>query len=220
MERLALGAAMTARWAYASLSGMQDLVFESTRTVTQPEFAAWVAQRGRAGDVAHYELLHGRIVMSPPAGYPHGKVESLLNFRLTGFVLERALGEVFGSSQGFELPTGDTVEPDLAFVSAARWAAAPPPEVGKLLRVVPDLIVEILSPANASYDRGEKKAIDELAGVREYWMVDSRAREVRSCGREAGESRRFGAERVFAVGERAPSAVLAGLAIEVAELFP
>ena len=30
-------------------------------------------------------------------------------------------GLVFGSSQGFELPTGDTVEPGACYVSRERW---------------------------------------------------------------------------------------------------
>lgn|SRR5690606_3463686 len=50
---------------------MHDLVFESTRTVTPKEFAEFVATREAAGDTGHYELLNGRVVMSPPAGYPH-----------------------------------------------------------------------------------------------------------------------------------------------------
>jgi hypothetical protein len=47
---------------------MHDLVFESTRTVTPKEFAEFVATREAAGDTGRYELLNGRVVMSPPAG--------------------------------------------------------------------------------------------------------------------------------------------------------
>lgn len=37
---------------------------------------------------------------------------------------------------------------------------------------VPDLIVEILSPGTAKYDKGYKKDIYEKYGVKEYWIVD------------------------------------------------
>jgi hypothetical protein len=47
---------------------LHDLVFESTRTVTPKEFAEFVATREAAGDTGRYELLNGRVVMSPPAG--------------------------------------------------------------------------------------------------------------------------------------------------------
>src|SRR5690606_31030854 len=132
---------------------MHDLVFESTRTMTPKEFAEFVAAREAAGDTGRYELLNGRVVMSPPAGYPHGEIGSNVQRLLASFVRDRKLGRVFDSSPGFELPSGDTVEPDHAFVSHERWAAAPPPESGRFLRVVPDLIVEVLSNRTASQDR-------------------------------------------------------------------
>src|SRR5690606_547513 len=96
---------------------MHDLVVDSTRTVTPKEFAEFGATREAAGDTGHYELLNGRVVMSPPAGYPHGEVGSNVQRLLASFVWDRKLGRVFDSSQGFELPSGDMVEPDHAFVS-------------------------------------------------------------------------------------------------------
>lgn len=106
---------------------MHDLVFESTRTVTPEEFAAFVGARESAGDRGHYELLYGRVVMNPPAGYPHGEIGSNVQGLLRDFIRPRKLGKLFDSSQGFELPSGDVVEPDHAFVSNERWAAAPAP---------------------------------------------------------------------------------------------
>lgn len=196
---------------------MHDLVFESTRTVTPKEFGEFVATREAAGDTGHYELLNGRVVMSPPAGYPHGEVGSNVQRLLASFVWERKLGRVFDSSQGFELPSGDMVEPDHAFVSHERWAAAPAPEPGRFLRVVPELIVEVMSGRTATRDRGEKKAIYERNGVLEYWLVDPRAREVTVFHAVDG---RFEAGCVYAVNDRLPSQVLAELTIEVLDLMP
>ena len=36
----------------------------------------------------------------------------------------------------------------------------------------PDLVVEVLSPSTALYDKGHKKSTYEAHGVREYWLVD------------------------------------------------
>ena len=196
---------------------MHDLVFESTRTVTPKEFGEFVATREAAGDTGHYELLNGRVVMSPPAGYPHGEVGSNVQRLLASFVWERKLGRVFDSSQGFELPSGDMVEPDHAFVSHERWAAAPAPEPGRFLRVVPELIVEVMSGRTATRDRGEKKAIYERNGVLEYWLVDPRAREVTVFHAVDG---RFDSGCVYAVNDRLPSQVLAELTIDVLDLMP
>ena len=48
-------------------------------------------------------------------------------YRLGRHLEARGLGLVFGSSQGFALPSGDTVAPDTAVVLRQTWEAAPPP---------------------------------------------------------------------------------------------
>jgi Uma2 family endonuclease len=192
-----------------------DLVFESTRTMAQPDFPAWVDARSR-WQPGHYELLNGSVVMTPPAGYPHGEIASRIQGLLGPFVRARKLGRVFDSSQGFELPSGDTIEPDASFVSNARWSAGPPPEEGKFLRVVPDLVVEILSATTASRDRGEKRAIYERNGVGEYWLVDWRTREVTVLLLGDG---RYGQERVHAFADRIEAEVVPGLVVPVAEVL-
>jgi Uma2 family endonuclease len=42
----------------------------------------------------------------------------------------------------------------------------------KKLTGAPDLLVEILSPGTARYDRGKKLPRYARAGVREFWLVD------------------------------------------------
>jgi len=59
------------------MAALPELAFESMRTLSQEEFEAWVAARWR-GDLNHYELLDGWVVMTPPAGYPHGSIEAAL----------------------------------------------------------------------------------------------------------------------------------------------
>jgi Uma2 family endonuclease len=194
---------------------MFEPVFESTTTMDQASFAAWIEARAGRDD-NHYELLNGRVVMTPPAGWPHGSVEGRLVTRMTTASDAGPYGLVFGSSQGFELPTGDTVEPDASFVSMARWRAGPPPELGKFLRIVPELMVEILSPSTASRDRGEKKAIYALAGVREYVLVDARARTLTIFIAAAG---RFDAGVVLEEREPWHSAVLPGLSVCLIDLL-
>lgn len=193
-----------------------QLVFESTESLTQQEFASFAAGREAVSDPNHYELLNGRVVMNPPAGYPHGKIGNLVQLLLGNFVLQQRTGEVFDSSQGFELPSGDTVEPDHSFVSAERWANTRP-VVGEFLRVVPDLVVEVLSPRTASQDRGEKKAIYERNGVREYWLIDPRARNMTVFALTEG---RFGKAITLSEEDRFESKVLGGLTFLIRDLLP
>jgi Uma2 family endonuclease len=195
---------------------VREPVFESIDGMTQGEFGVWVARREMGGDVAHYELLNGRVVMTPPAGYPHGAVDAQLTAIVVGHLAKTRQGRAFGSSQGFDLPSGDTVEPDLSVVSRARWLAAPPPRDGKFLRVVPDVTFEILSPTTRSRDRGEKKAIYERNGVREYWLVDTQAGRLTRFLLVEG---RWDTGVTFELDEQASSEVLPGLVIDVAGLL-
>lgn len=103
----------------------------------------------------------------------------------------------------------------MSFVSAERLAAGPPPERGKFLRVVPTLVVEILSRPTATRDRTEKKDIYERNGVDEYWLVDPDRREVTVFTFQGG---RYDTGRSFASGH-VMSPVLPQLAIPLEEIF-
>ncbi len=115
---------------------MVETAFCSDERFTQDEFRRWLDERPSA-DINHYELIGGRIVMTPPAGWPHGRIGARLVMCIGSYVSTATLGIVLDSSAGFDLPSGDTVEPDVSFVSNERLAAGPPPEHGKLLRIVP-----------------------------------------------------------------------------------
>jgi len=48
----------------------------------------------------------------------------------------------------------------------------------QFLKIVPNLVIEILSRATAEHGRIEKKTIYEVNGVEEYWLVDPDRRMV------------------------------------------
>ena len=189
--------------------------FVSTETFTQKEFKRWLDERP-ASDINHYELLRGRIVMSPPAGWPHGSVGASILVPLATFVRARNLGYVLDSSAGYDLPSGDTVEPDVSFISTTRFTAGPAPQPGKFLRIVPNLAVEILSPATAQKDQTEKKAIYAENGVEEYWIVNSKRREITVYPLSG---KRFGRGMVYTARDILSSRVLEGFTLRVSEAF-
>jgi Uma2 family endonuclease len=154
-----------------------DTAFRSDEHFTQREFRRWVEHRPRA-DINHYELIQGRIVMTPPAGRLHASIEAALVHLLREHAVATRLGTVFGSSAGYNLSSGDTVEPDVSFVSRERLAAAPGGGPDEFLRAAPNLVIEILSPSTAKRDLTEKKSIYERNGVDEYWIVDPRHKAV------------------------------------------
>src|SRR5215510_9406004 len=189
--------------------------FVSTETFTQKEFKRWLDERP-ASDINHYELLRGRIVMSPPAGWPHGSVGTNILVPLATFVRTHNLGHVLDSSAGYDLPSGDTVEPDISFISTTRFAAGPTPQPSKFLRIVPNLVVEILSPTTAQKDQTEKKVIYAENSVEEYWIVDSKRREI-TVYTLAGK--RFGRGTVYTTRATLRSHVLDGFMLGVGAAF-
>lgn len=196
------------------LSAMAETAFRSDESFTQAEFWRWLSERPRS-DINHYELLNGRIVMSPPAGWPHGRIGAKVVRVLDEHVSRAKIGIVCDSSTGFDLPSGDTIEPDVSFISSERLAGGIAPEPGKFLRVVPNLVVEILSESTAKRDRTEKKEIYERNGVDEYWIADADRCEVTVFHLVGG---RYEAGEVFSAG-RLRSKLLPALALEVDQLF-
>ena len=184
---------------------------------TQEEFEAWCA-RLDGSEIGRFEFLYGCVVAEPPSHWPHGKLDAAFVHRLASRVEDRGHGLVFGSSQGFALPSGDTVEPDVAVVLRETWEAAPPPTAGRFLTVVPDLVVEVLSPSTARRDRGPKRDIYERNGVREYWLVDPRRREITILAR--GVDGLFGSEHTVAGDDPARSTLLADFSVRPSEIFP
>jgi Uma2 family endonuclease len=184
---------------------------------TQDEFESWCANLD-GSELGHFEFLYGCVVAEPPARWPHGKLDAAFVHRLASRVEDSGLGLVFGSSQGFALPSGDTVEPDVAVVLRETWEAAPPPTAGRFLTVVPDLVVEVLSPSTARRDRGPKRDIYERNGVREYWLVDPRRREITIL--TLGVDGCFGPEHTAVGDDPARSTLLPGFSVRPSEIFP
>ena len=167
-------------------------------------------------DVNRYELVNERIVMTPPAGWGHGEIEARVIRILGDFVERHSLGRVFGSSTGYDLPSGDTLDPDASFISHERWAKGLQVRRGQFLKIVPTLVVEILSPATARRDRTEKKRLYEMNGVEEYWLVDPDRREVTVFHLVEGQ---YDAGKRFSARQKLRSRVLPGFEVLTRSLF-
>ncbi len=192
-----------------------ETAFISTETFTQKRFKDWVENRPM-GDINRYELASGKIVMTPPAAWEHAKIEAKVIRSLEDFVSKHNLGTVFGSSAGYELPSGDTLEPDASFISRERWSKGPQPRRGQFLKIAPNLVVEILSPATARRDRTEKKRVYETNGVDEYWLVDPHRREITVFHLTGG---RYDDGNRFEARQKLRSEVLVGLEVLTRLLF-
>jgi Uma2 family endonuclease len=143
------------------------------QTITAEQF--WEFCIGRDDRV---ELVEGRVRVMPPVGPEHAGSQIDLGALTRAFVREHRLGRVYGDG-GFILRRNPdlTLGPDLAFVSAERMAANPPPPRG-FWEIVPDLVVEIVSPGDTAAEIDEKVRDYLSAGVRLVWVVYPRTRRV------------------------------------------
>ena len=129
-----------------------------------------------------FELVEGRLVRMPPAGFDHGTLEVDLGSVLRSFVLRHSLGSVATGDAGFTLSRPgepDTVlGADVAFVRAEQLPPRGSQERRGFLRLAPDLVVEVASPDQYHPEMAEKARIWLAAGVRLLWLVWPRYQQV------------------------------------------
>ena len=99
-------------------------------------------------------------------------VMSVLTIVMGYFAMMQQLGrvevemlfDIGGSTRHF-------VKPDVAFVSFERWPKSRKIPSQNAFRVVPDLVVEVVSPSNSA-NEVEEKIVGYLgAGVRQIWVI-------------------------------------------------
>lgn len=164
-------------------------------------------------DEFRYEVIEGELFVSPPPNITHQVAVSSILAAMYHYARTNELGMVLTAPIGVRLPQRETtVQPDVLFIRRGRLDIVKP----DIVDGAPDLVVEVLSPSNWVYDRSGKLEAYKRAGVREYWIVDCRARTIDVLVLEAGEYVQRGR---YAEGEIALSEVLTGFSLPVADAF-
>jgi len=113
------------------------------------------------------EWVDGEVILLSPASNRHQDLSDFLTVILRAYVEAKQLGVV--RSAPFQMKVGlSGREPDLLFVAKEHIERIRE----NYLDGPADLVIEIISPESRLRDRGEKLAEYELAGVREYWLID------------------------------------------------
>ncbi len=123
---------------------------------------------------APYQLIEGQLVLSPSPTLTHQTLIGRLHILLHTYVEEHQLGMVFFSPLDVYLTETNAFQPDLIFVSNERLSI-----LGDHVEGAPDLAIEVLSPSTARYDLKQKKAVYEVTGLSEYWILDPATQSVR-----------------------------------------
>jgi len=115
---------------------------------------------------APYELLRGRLLMSPSPTSLHQILVGEL-FQLLRHTADASEGLTIPSPMDVVLSDDTILQPDLLYIAKERRNI-----VKDRVEGAPDLVIEILSPGTDRRDRTEKLDLYAKYGVPEYWIVD------------------------------------------------
>lgn len=170
-------------------------------------FALDAPQRG-----GHYELIAGVLYMVPPPDGPH----NMAAVRLVGLFSAYSTAHpeqcvLFVPRAAIWTAAATYLEPDLFLLRTERLRSMDP---GRLTTA--DLVIEILSPSSAVYDRTAKADTYAALGVHELWLVDltEQSIEQRVLRDEEWES-----TRAFAGNAKLESQCFPGLEVVPAQVF-
>ncbi len=185
-----------------------------TQRFTPPSLGPWTYEQYCAlpDDGQRYEIIWGELHVAPAPNLRHQHIVLRLGRYLDEFCDQHGLGRVLVAPTDVVLPYQTVVQPDLLFVRADRALSLADANI----TIVPDLVVEVLSPSTSARDLGEKRDAYTFHGVPHYWIVNPRTRTI-----EAYELRK--ADYVLiqhAEGDEAFSpALFPGLSIPLAKLW-
>jgi Uma2 family endonuclease len=129
-------------------------------------------------NIDDYEILKGTLLERKTVGGLHGRIGYGVGFSLGLHVIPNSLGRLYTSDTGFVIENDplSVLRPDVAFVRAER--IYPGLEERGFMSIVPDLVVEVLSPGDRSPDIAKKIEEYRRASVAILWVVDPRTHTV------------------------------------------
>ncbi|MEM9480363.1 MAG: Uma2 family endonuclease [Verrucomicrobiota bacterium] len=111
---------------------------------------------------------YGHIIMSPPPGYSHGRLQSDLVLLFRKFLSD---GKVATESP---VSTRNGIRAaDVTWISESRLEESLRENV---LTIAPEICVEVLSPSNTKEEIEHKKSLYFSAGADEVWLCDKNGR--------------------------------------------
>lgn len=109
----------------------------------------------------------------------HNAIKSAIAFVLGPWVRDQGLGEYYTDGMLMSRPDLEfSSQPDGMFISNDGWNSGRVKlqQSDKSLVILgsPDMVLEVISRSSTLKDQKIKKKLYHLAGIKEYWMVDSR----------------------------------------------
>ena len=124
----------------------------------------------------YFQVIEGELVMAPSPNLFHQDISGNIFILLRGYLAKNPIGSAHIAPLDVYLSEVNVYQPDVIYVSNARRSLLA--EHG--IEGAPDLVVEILSPATALYDKGPKRKIYARTGVNELWLIDPELKSIQT----------------------------------------
>jgi Uma2 family endonuclease len=162
-------------------------------------------------DDVRAELIDGEILVTPSPSFRHQDILGRVYRAIASWIEAGGGGRVAPAPVDVHLPSGAVVQPDVVFVASANLGV-----IHDVVRGVPDLLVEVVSPSRPERDVFVKRDLYARNGVPEYWIVRPDESSVEVL-RLAGTSYRPAG--YFLRGAEIRSPMLSGFALPTDDVF-
>lgn len=166
-------------------------------------------------DGQRHELIDGEHYVTPSPNLGHQELSMRLLRALLYYLDAHPGGRLFHAPLDCVFTNFDIVEPDLLFVADDQLHIL----TEKHVRGAPALVVEILSPGTKRVDTRIKRDLYDRVGVREYWIVDPKARVLIVFRRAAEGTFPEAAHLEAENGDTLTTPLLPGFTLAMDELF-
>ncbi|MGB3536088.1 MAG: Uma2 family endonuclease [Microcoleaceae cyanobacterium] len=135
-------------------------------------------------DIKFERNAEGKILIISPTGGETG----IINFDIIGqfgsWNNRYRLGYCFDSSTCFKFPNGANRSPDVSFILKERWEQLSLKDREKFPPIVPDFVLELMSPSDSLKETQDKMAEYCENGVKLGWLIDEITAAPGACIRE------------------------------------
>lgn len=191
-------------------------------------------QLAQAEQIARMELTKdGELIIMSPTGGEAGRKNRRLTQQIGIWTDRDGTGEAFDSSTVFTLPNGARRSPDVSWIKLDKWNALTLKEKQGFSPIVPDFVIELVSPSDIKNQRYEDlqtkmtsdpaptKGARECARMQEYldngvklgWLIEPSEKTVEIY--RAGKQVEILDNPQTLLGEN----VLPGFVLDLSEIF-
>ncbi len=131
--------------------------------------------RALPDDGNRYETVHGELLVTPAPRLWHQAIVTRLTVALYRYLEAQPVGIALHSPADISWSEDTLVQPDVFVADLDQARTLDWREVKTLL-----LVIEVLSPSTARYDRFTKRRLYQEVEIPDYWIVDPDRRLVES----------------------------------------